>query len=64
MQSDYEGIDFLSELSRKTTAYHDASADRVEAARLEYLEALQNFYSAQGDATYGTRVKLGFVDTE
>lgn len=40
-------LELLSELSRKTTVYHDAPADRVEDARLEYMEALRNYYSAQ-----------------
>lgn len=43
----YEGVDFLSDLSRKTTAYHDAPVDQMEDAREEYMEALRNFNSAQ-----------------
>ena len=38
-----EPLDFLSELSRATTAYHDAPADLVEYARQEYAEALRQF---------------------
>jgi len=33
----------LSELGRATTAYHDATPDRLEQARREYEEALRNF---------------------
>jgi len=48
MRSDFDIVDdFLSELSRATTAYHDAPIDLMEDARQEYLEALRNFNSAQ-----------------
>lgn len=40
--------DALSELSRTTTAYHEASIDRIEETRQEYLEALRNFNESQG----------------
>lgn len=33
----------LSELSRATTAYHDAAPDGLETARQEYLEVLRRF---------------------
>ena len=36
----------LSELSRVTTAYHEAAPDRVESARQEYAEALRRFNAA------------------
>jgi len=49
MISEFEQtVDFLSELSRKTTAYHDAPIDRIDDAREEYLEALRKFNQAQG----------------
>ncbi len=43
----------LSELSRATTAYHEAAPDSIEDAREQYLEALRNFQAAQGDADSG-----------
>lgn len=38
-----ESVEILSELSRATTAYHEAAPDILEAARQQYLEALQKF---------------------
>jgi len=36
-------LDLLVELGRATTAYHDAPPDCLEAARLEYEQALRKF---------------------
>ena len=36
-------MEILSELSRATTAYHEASPDGLEAARQTYLEVLRKF---------------------
>ena len=46
-QQDYSRLDLLSELSRTTTVYHEASVDRVEDAREEYFRALKAFNAAQ-----------------
>ena len=40
--------DGLSELGRATTAYFDATPDRMEQARQEYEEALRQFNAAPG----------------
>ena len=40
-------VDTLSELGRATTAYFEATPERVEGARLEYMEALRIFNSTQ-----------------
>jgi hypothetical protein len=40
--------EILSELGRATTAYHDATPDRLEQARQEYEEALQKFNATSG----------------
>jgi hypothetical protein len=50
-------MDVLSELSRATTAYHDAPADLVEYAREEYLVALNRFKEAQGRSSDGEDVR-------
>ena len=50
-------MDLLSELSRATTAYHDAPADLVEYARQEYMVALHNFNEAQGRSSEGDGVR-------
>jgi hypothetical protein len=39
--------DILRELAAATTAYHEASPDGFEAARVSYLEVLQRFRLAQ-----------------
>ena len=44
-------IEFLSELSHATTAYHEAAPDGVEAARQTYLEVLRKFN--QGNDSLG-----------
>jgi len=36
-------LEVLSELGRATTAYHQATPDRVESARQAYEEALRKF---------------------
>jgi hypothetical protein len=36
----------LGELGRATTAYHEATPDRLEDARLEYERALNSFRNA------------------
>jgi hypothetical protein len=36
-------LEILSELSRATTAYYEATPDRLEQARQEYEEALRRF---------------------
>jgi hypothetical protein len=38
--------ELLSELARATTAYYDATPDRLEQARREYDEALRQFNGA------------------
>lgn len=38
--------EFLSELGRATTAYYEATPDRLEQARQEYQEALRQFNGA------------------
>lgn len=40
-------LQLLCELGQATTAYHEATPDRVEIARLEYEAALYNFKSFQ-----------------
>jgi len=44
---DTVSVDTLSELGRATTAYFEAAPERVEGARLEYMEALRIFNSTQ-----------------
>jgi hypothetical protein len=39
--------ELLSELSRTTTAYHEATVDCLEEAREQYFTALRNFNAAQ-----------------
>lgn len=61
MRRDFDRLDLLSELSRKTTAYHDATVDRIEDARAEYLEALRSFNSARDAEAFddGSGPELG-----
>jgi len=40
-------LDALGELGRATTAYHEATPDRFEAARQEYERALHSFQDQQ-----------------
>ena len=40
-------LEVLIELGRTTTAYHEATPDRVEYARQEYEQALRNFNAAR-----------------
>ena len=37
--------EILSELGRATTAYHEATPDRLEQARQEYEEALRRLHA-------------------
>jgi hypothetical protein len=43
LASSSQSPDVLTELSRATTAYHEALPDRAELARQEYEEALRKF---------------------
>jgi hypothetical protein len=45
-----DGFELLSELSRATTAYFDASPESVEDARVTYLNALRVFKYGQGSS--------------
>jgi hypothetical protein len=43
VNSNPQSMEILSELSRATTAYHEAAPDGVEAARQNYIEVLRKF---------------------
>ena len=43
-------VETLSELSRATTAYHEARPDCFEAARQEYLDVLRKFNQSCGSS--------------
>jgi hypothetical protein len=63
--SDFEprsNSDLLGELGRATTAYYEATPDRLEAARVEYERALQSF--KDGTLSFSSALDAAILDAQ